>query len=168
MQNQEVNSLLKLNRKTYMSKFVFYCFDKGTVMCKSHMMMVANGQRLVYFLLYDNRGTDEILCSKKDQLTRLGFSQEMYECSVSHSLLSLSGIQTVSADLEIQNEIFPTQHECDMFKKSSSSWFIMRRAEVKRHYTPDPAAFAKALNEVLGLFLEMQFDPKKHDKFFRD
>lgn len=137
-------------------------------MCKTSMMMGPNGQRLVFFLLYDTRGTDEILCGKADQLTSLGFSQEVYESSVSNSLLSLNGIQTVSRHLKIQNEIFPTQAECDMFKKSGSSWFIMRRAQVKKHYSPDPAAFAKALNEVLGLFLEMPFDPKKHDKFFRD
>ena len=130
------------------------------------MMMGTSGQRMFYMLLYDTRGTDQTLCGKADQLTSLGFSQEMYESTVSNSLSSLNGIQTVSRHLAMDKEIFPTQAECDMFKESGSSWFIMRRAQVKIHYSPDPAAFARTLEEVLGTSLE-KFNPKKHDKFFR-
>jgi hypothetical protein len=128
------------------------------------MKMVEKGQRLVFLVLYENGGSDQILCDQKSLLTSLGFSQEMYESR--HSNMASHDIQTVSRDLAMDKEIFPTQDDCDMFKKSGSSWFIMRRAEVKLHYFPDPAAFATRLEEVLGTSLD-KFDPKKHDKFFR-
>jgi hypothetical protein len=125
------------------------------------MKMVEKGQRLVFLVLYENGGSDQVLCDQKSLLTSLGFSQEMYESRhASHD------IQTVSKNLAMDKEIFPTQADCDMFKKSGSSWFIMRREEVKLRYSPDPAAFARRLEEVLGTSLD-KFDPKKHDKFFR-
>ena len=128
------------------------------------MKMVKKGQQLLFMVLYENGGSDQILCDKKSLLTSLGFSQEMYESR--HSNMASHDIQTVSRDLAMDKEIFPTQADCEMFKNSGSSWFIMRREEVKVRYSPDPAAFARRLEEVLGTSLD-KFDPKKHDKFFR-
>ena len=127
------------------------------------MIKGSNCQQLVHMVLHEIGGSDKLLRGKAGELTNMGFTQEMYLNSISNSP---HGIQTVSKNLPLKEEIFPTQAECNMFKESGSSWFIMRRKEVKINYRPNPAAFARKLEEVLGTSLQ-KFDPTKHNKFFR-
>jgi len=119
-----------------------------------------------YFLIAENEGTDHILCGRQiaSKLKEMGFRHQVYETSDLEHLPK--DISTVSNSLELQQDIFPTQAECDLFKRNGSSWFLMDRAGIKQKYRGKEQAFADKLSGVLGQSL-VKFDPADHDKFFR-